>query len=146
MSVFWSFVKGLLRKQYRGARHFRTQHRRAALFTRCGSTSWRLRLVPNSYSWTGGAGTLNWGDMANWSGNVVPGSGDDVTINKSGIGTITIGAGTYAVRTLYSTTVVLSIASAGRCRLAPVAATSTFGQNVTIQSGVRRRSERVPAC
>ncbi len=41
-------------------------------------------------SWTGDAGTLNWGDANNWSNNAVPGSADDVTISKSGVGTINI--------------------------------------------------------
>ena len=60
-------------------------------------------------SWTGNAGTLNWSDAANWSSNAVPGSGDDVTISLSGVGTITIGAGAYAVHSLNDTTAVLAI-------------------------------------
>ncbi|HKI35295.1 MAG TPA: hypothetical protein VKA46_25785, partial [Gemmataceae bacterium] len=134
MSTFWSFVKGLLRKQYRGAWRPRSKYRRTTPFTRLRFEELEVRVVPASYSWTGGANTLNWGDAANWSGNVVPGSGDDVTISKSGIGTITI-AGTQSVRTLNDTTAALSIASGGSLSLAAVAANSTFGQNVTVASG-----------
>jgi hypothetical protein len=93
------------------------------------------RLAPAAVSWNGGAGTLNWGDANNWSNNLVPGSADDVTISKSGVGTITIAGGSYAVRTLNDTTAALSLASSGSLSLAAVAATSTFGQNVTVQSG-----------
>ena len=93
------------------------------------------RLTPANYSWTGNAGTLNWGDPNNWSGSVVPGSADDVTISKAGVSTITIGAGNFAVRSLNDTTAGLSIGSGASLSLAAIAATSAFGQNVTIQSG-----------
>ena len=94
------------------------------------------RVTPSAVSWTGNAGTLNWGDMNNWSNNAVPGSGDDVTISKAGVGTITIGAGTsYAVHSLTDTTAVLSIVLGASLSLAPVTASSTFGQSVTVQSG-----------
>ncbi len=92
------------------------------------------RVAPAAISWTGDANTLNWGDANNWSTNSVPGSGDDVTISKSGVGTITV-AGTFAVDSLNDTTAVLSIASGASLSLAAVAVTSTFGQNVTVQSG-----------
>src|SRR5438270_573381 len=69
------------------------------------------RLAPAAVSWTGSAGTLNWGDAANWSSNAVPTSNDDVTINKAGVGTITIGSGTFGVDSLNDTTAALSLAS-----------------------------------
>jgi hypothetical protein len=93
------------------------------------------RLAPAAISWTGNAGTLNWGDMNNWSSNAVPSSSDDVTISKSGVGTIVVGASSYAVRSLNDTTAALTIASGGSLALAAVPVTSTFGQNVTVQSG-----------
>jgi len=34
-------------------------------------------------TWDGGAGTSNWNDANNWSGNAVPTSSDDVTINTA---------------------------------------------------------------
>ncbi len=134
MPAFWSFFKGCLKKQYRGERRPRRPQRRKFSYIRLGFEMLEDRIVPASYSWTGGAGTLNWADAGNWSGTVVPGSGDDVTINKSGVGTIAI-TGAQSVRTLNDTTAALSIASGGSLSLAAVAASSTFGQNVTVQSG-----------
>ena len=91
-------------------------------------------MTPAAVSWTGNAGTLNWGDANNWSNDAVPTSADDVTINMSGVGTITVGAGNYAVGSLNDTTAGLSIASGGSFSIAGAVA-STFGQNVTVQSG-----------
>src|SRR5271168_1976962 len=68
------------------------------------------RVTPSAVSWTGNAGTLNWGDANNWSNNAVPTSADDVTIGKAGVGTITIGAGSYAIDSLNDSTAGLSIA------------------------------------
>src|SRR6516165_7493133 len=132
MPAFWSFFKGCLKKQYRNER--RPRRRRKFPYIRLGFEVLEDRVVPASYSWTGGAGTLNWADAGNWSNNVVPGSGDDVTINKAGVDTIAI-TGAQSVRSLNDTTAALSIASGGSLSLASVAATSTFGQNVTVQSG-----------
>jgi hypothetical protein len=96
------------------------------------------RLAPAAVHWTGNAGTLNWGDANNWldtnNQSYVPGAGDDVTINKSGVGTITIGAA-YSAHTLNDSTAVLTILSTGTLTLSAVAATSTFAQNLTIQTG-----------
>jgi adhesin HecA-like repeat protein len=97
------------------------------------------RITPAPVSWTGGANTLNWGDTGNWLDastgmNHVPGASDDVTINKAGVGTINIDANAYAVRSLNDTTAGLSISSGGSLSLAAVFATSTLGQNVTVQS------------
>ena len=91
-------------------------------------------MTPAAVSWTGNAGTLNWGDANNWSSDAVPTSADDVTINMSGVGTITVGAGNYAVGSLNDTTAGLSIASGGSFSIAGAVA-SIFGQNVTVQSG-----------
>ena len=93
------------------------------------------RLAPAAVSWTGNAGTPNWSDADNWSNDAVPGSADDVTISKSGVGTIVIGASAYAVHSLNDTTAVLSIVSGGSLSLAAATATSTFGQNVTVNAG-----------
>ena len=97
-------------------------------------TSHSLTVGATAVAWTGNAGTLNWSDAANWSNNAVPGSVNDVTINMSGVGTITVGAGNYAVGSLNDTTAGLSIASGGSLSIAGAVA-STFGQNVTVQSG-----------
>src|ERR1700722_20884149 len=71
------------------------------------------RVVPAAISWTGSAGTLNWGTAGNWSTNTVPTSSDNVTINLAGVGTINIASGNYSVATLNDTTAALSIASGG---------------------------------
>lgn len=39
------------------------------------------RTLLSAISWDGGAGTVNWADAANWSGDTLPATGDDVTIN-----------------------------------------------------------------
>jgi Bacterial Ig-like domain (group 3) len=93
------------------------------------------RITPSAVSWTGNAGTLNWGDANNWSNLVVPVSVDDVTISKAGIGTISLGGASYAVRTLNDSTASLSITSGASLSLAAVNANSLFGQNVTISFG-----------
>jgi hypothetical protein len=49
--------------------------------------------------WDGGAGTSNWGDANNWSGNALPAAADDVTISVPG--TITVNLAVLAtVRSL----------------------------------------------
>jgi hypothetical protein len=97
------------------------------------------RVTPSTVSWTGGGDGVSWSDARNWTNpgdpGKLPGSSDDVLINKSGVGKINIGTGAFAVHSLNDTTAALSIASGGSLSLAAVAATSTFGQNVTVQSG-----------
>src|SRR5262249_15236836 len=93
------------------------------------------RIAPAAVSWTGNAGTLNWGDAGNWSNSAVPTSADDVTISKTGVGTISVGAGNFGVRSLNDTTAVLSLASGSTLSFTAVAATSVFGKNVTVAAG-----------
>ncbi len=94
------------------------------------------RVVPTAITWTGNDNTLNWNDSLNWSPQQVPTSADDVTINKSGVGTINIGTGVSAnVQWLNDTTAGLSIPSSSSLNIAAYAGTSTFGQNVTVMSG-----------
>src|SRR5947209_7543828 len=107
--------------------------RRAPLRRRAGGRLWRRARPARPTECGGIAGTLSWSDINNWSNNAVPTSNDDVTISKAGVGTITIGTGTYPVRSLNDTTAPLSIAPGGSLSLAAVAVTSTFGQNVTVQ-------------
>ena len=126
----WRFCDSLFR-----AKRPRQPDRRGPRYVQLHLEQLENRLAPAAVSWTGSAGTLNWSDANNWSNDAVPGSADDVTISKSGVGTITIGSGSYAVHSLNDTTAVLSIASSGTLSLVAVAATSTFDQNVTVQSG-----------
>jgi hypothetical protein len=93
------------------------------------------RVVPASVSWTGNAGTLNWGDADNWSNDAVPTSSDNVSIGLAGVGTINVGPENYSVATLNDTTAALSIASGGTLTISSNATTSTLGQNATVQSG-----------
>ena len=48
-----------------------------------------VRLMLSTVTWTGGAGDSNWDTAQNWSGDAVPGPGDDVTID--------LGANDFAV-------------------------------------------------
>ena len=51
--------------------------------------------------WDGGGGTSNWGTKNNWSGNVLPGSADDVTIDaNAGVNTSVVLNVTGNVKTL----------------------------------------------
>ncbi|MBW3541220.1 MAG: PKD domain-containing protein [Planctomycetes bacterium] len=61
------------------------------------------RILLSAISWDGGAGTLNWHDAANWSGDVLPGASDDVTINVAGADvTIIHSTGTNSINSLTS--------------------------------------------
>jgi hypothetical protein len=88
------------------------------------------RLAPASYSWTGGAGTLNWADANNWSGGVVPGSSDNATINVAVSGPIAI-TGTQSINSLTDTTASLVLSSGSFTR----AASSSVSQNFTVSGG-----------
>jgi len=87
------------------------------------------RLVP-TVSWTGGAGTLNWSDAANWSGHAVPSSADDAIVNVAVGGPIKI-SGTNAVHSLTDVSASLTL-QAGSLSLA---AASSISQNLAIQGG-----------
>lgn len=50
-------------------------------------------------TWDGGGGNLNWLTPANWSGDVLPGPGDDVVLDAAGVTTITL-AGNATVNSL----------------------------------------------
>ena len=42
-------------------------------------------------TWDGGAGTMNWGDAANWDGDSLPGGSDDVVIpDLPGVQTVVV--------------------------------------------------------
>ncbi|MGD9723817.1 MAG: beta strand repeat-containing protein [Pirellulales bacterium] len=69
----------------------------------------RLRLEPleartvlAAVSWDGGGDGSNWSDPLNWSGNALPTSADDVTINVVGTITVTHSTGTTTIRSLTS--------------------------------------------
>ncbi len=52
--------------------------------------------------WDGGAGTLNWNDAANWSGDTLPIATDDVYLDIAGTNTVTLASGTHTISRLNS--------------------------------------------
>ncbi len=60
------------------------------------------RWLLTAIAWDGGGDGTNWSDPINWSGNTLPGSNDDVTINVAANPTIqfTAAAGAVAIRSL----------------------------------------------
>jgi hypothetical protein len=87
------------------------------------------RLAP-TVSWTGGAGTLDWNDAANWSRGAVPGPADDVLINVAVTGPITVSAAN-TVHSLTDTTAPLAFVGGSLS----LAAASSVNQDVTLSSG-----------
>jgi len=51
-------------------------------------------------SWTGDGDGVNWTDPKNWSGDAVPTSNDNVTINVAGNPTITLASGSQSINSL----------------------------------------------
>ncbi|HEY2841270.1 MAG TPA: hypothetical protein VGJ26_19090, partial [Pirellulales bacterium] len=75
-----------------------------------GLYSRSLRIEPledrnllSAVSWDGGGDGKNWTDKLNWSGDVLPGANDDVTINAPG--GVTVSATLSATTTIHSLTV-----------------------------------------
>ena len=66
-----------------------------------GIESLEDRLLLAAVSWDGGAGTLNWGDAANWSANTLPVAADDVSIDIAGTNTVT-STGSVSIKSLTS--------------------------------------------
>src|SRR5580693_9378566 len=56
--------------------------------------------MTTTVTWTGGAGTTNWTDAANWSTDALPGAGDDVVINVATATTIHIASATVSVNSV----------------------------------------------
>ena len=93
------------------------------------------RVVPTAISWIANSPSLSWDNPANWSTDTVPTINDTVTISNTVAGTITISGSSDAVQWLNDTSAPLSIASGASLTIAASAATTTFGKNVTVQSG-----------
>ncbi len=58
------------------------------------------RNAPATISWDGGGDGTSWNSANNWSGNTVPGSLDDVTIDFAGVTSVMINSGAFAVKSL----------------------------------------------
>src|SRR5947199_361403 len=59
------------------------------------------RLAPAVVTWGAGGDGTSWSDPHNWTGNVVPGSGDDVVINATPASTVLFAAGTATIHSLF---------------------------------------------
>lgn len=84
-----------------------------------------------SISWDNGGGDNNWATATNWSGDVLPGSGDDVFIGSF---TVNISTGTFTINSLNiygsSPTPMLTIASGATLNVI-----TTTGTNDAVQIG-----------
>src|SRR5262245_42822264 len=59
------------------------------------------RTAPAVVTWDGGGGNFDWSTPANWSGDVLPGAGDDVVIDFGAIdSTLTFAGGNSTVNSL----------------------------------------------
>ena len=97
-------------------------------------------------AWDGGGNDTNWATPQNWSGDVVPGPGDDVTISlTSSNPTVRVTTGTQAVNSLTSTEAIsvtggtLSLAAASQINAAfTLGGTGTLGGSgdVTLNGAV----------
>ncbi|MFN0051311.1 MAG: hypothetical protein ACKV0T_03920 [Planctomycetales bacterium] len=86
------------------------------------------RTVLASVTWDGGAGDGLWTSAANWSGDGVPGSSDDLTIDVEGDATITVRGTPTAVNTLRNhETLFVEGKTTGAARLSVVADLTNYG-------------------
>jgi RHS repeat-associated protein len=58
------------------------------------------RDVPAAVFWDGGAGTTNWNNPLNWSGDVLPTAADDVTVSTGNNAVITLAGASATVQSL----------------------------------------------
>ena len=93
--------------------------------------SLEARSLFSAVAWTGAGDGVNWSDPANWSGNAMPGSGDDVTINVAANPTINV-TGNRSVRSL---AVTEALTLNGGATLA-VATTASVNANLTLNGGI----------
>ena len=93
----WQVCRGLFRRREMArARRWRRGPSRLGL-------DWlEARTLLSNVTWTGSADGKSWAVAGNWSGDAVPGSSDDVTINLGGNPTIQITTGSQSVHSLSS--------------------------------------------
>ena len=83
-------------------------------------------------SWDGGGDGVSWSDAINWSGDVLPGASDDVTINVGGTATITLASGTQTINSLSCDEAL--VISGGSLDIA-AASSITAGGSLTLSGG-----------
>jgi hypothetical protein len=82
--------------------------------------------------WSGGAGTQNWGDAANWTGGVLPGLNDIVQLNLVSGVTVSHATGNDIIKGLNSTANNNLVISGGSITLNDPATTSTLAGSLTL--------------
>jgi hypothetical protein len=94
--------------------------------------SLETRTLLSAVTWTGGAGTMNWNDPANWSTNdsSTPSAADDVSIGNLGTNPILIAGAAVNIHSLTSYT-AMEIADTSLT----LADTSNFNRLVTVDAG-----------
>ena len=86
--------------------------------------------MTSTVTWTGGAGTTNWTDAANWSTDALPGAGADVVINVATATTIQIAYANVSIDSL-TTNAQISVGLAASLS----AATLNASANVLLEGG-----------
>ncbi len=82
------------------------------------------RAVPAVITWDGGAGSINFADKANWSGDQIPGPNDDVVIPSEFGNSFVLMAGPVTLRSIRSEAKVIQIESAPGLRDSQLTVTS----------------------
>jgi hypothetical protein len=91
-----------------------------------------VELLPSVY-WDGDGGDFEWHNALNWSGDILPGTNDDVVINVAGQITVNLAGGSTTIRSLNSEE-SLTLASGSLKVTAESEVTGTFstGTNTTL--------------
>src|SRR5262245_56780703 len=90
----------------RAQRHHRRNRQRVPVGTRRIFEWLEDRRVLSAVSWDGGGDGTSWSNRFNWSGDALPGAGDDVTINAAANVTITHASGSDTIKSLSSSNAI----------------------------------------
>ena len=119
--------------------HFVIKPKRPAV--RRAVESLEPRRLLSAVTWTGGGDGTSWTDPANWSGGVVPGPGDDASIDVPGDITVRITSGDQAVNSVNSTDTIavtggsLTVAAASQVAALDVAGPGSVTIGGTFTTG-----------
>jgi hypothetical protein len=99
------------------------------------------RMLLASVTWDGGGDGTSWNDARNWSGDVLPGQGDDVVISVPNAATVqyTAAAGDVSINSLVSDDAL--VLSGG---ILNVATTIQVNNTFTISGGTLKNATVVP--